>query len=162
MAFLAQEFVVVGLQLPPSRYYMSNQLAEISTSRYHMTNPLVPSAKKATLPLSSLTDARFGVYTDSQGRQNLFICRQNPADPRLVVKLKLPCKEPAGFAPTSPFKIVEGIAQTKNAVNIVIDLTSSESCDEWQHLGGENLTFVQFQESGAEITSSFMCQSPQK
>ena len=123
--------------------------------------PPLPSAKKATLPLSPITDAPFGVYTDSQGRQNLFICRQNPTAPTVVVKLKLPCKEPAGFAPTSPFKIVEGIAQPQNALNIVIDLTSSESFDEWQILGGEKLTFVQFQEFGAEVINSYMCGSPQ-
>jgi hypothetical protein len=126
-----------------------------------MTNPLVPPAKKDRLPWSSHTDAPFGVYTDSQGRKNLFICRQNPADPTFIVKLELPCKAPAGFAATSLFKIVEGVAQSQNALNIVIDLTSSESFDEWQILGGENLTFVQFQETGAEIINSFRCGSPQ-
>ena len=151
--------------------------------------PPLPSAKQATRPLSPITDApkgvfvtdvplspisevplspitdAFGIHIDLQGRHNLFICRQNPAAPTLVVRIKLPCKAPAGFAPTSPFKIVEGIAQQQNALNIVIDLTSSESFDEWQILdsscGRENLTFVQFQEFGAQVINSFMCGSPQ-
>ena len=99
-------------------------------------------------------------YGDAQGRPNIFVCQQNPTDPCSIVKVKVACKAPAGFAPTKPFKIVEGVAQLHNAINIVIDNTNSESFDRWQFLKGANLTFGKFRVFGAEVIRTTLVGSP--
>jgi len=99
-------------------------------------------------------------YGDAQGRPNIFVCQQNPTDPCSIVKVKVACKAPAGFAPTKPFKIVEGVAQLDNAINIVIDNTNSESFDRWQFLKGANLTFGKFRVFGAEVIRTTLVGSP--